>query len=117
MRVVALADVDGYAFWPAKGYVKDALRPLATDGAVVLCDWRGAVRKSYGLKAGQSRESSVADRGEACGATPGEQLLRGCIRELYRPTATLRPCCSPHSGMSVWSFRFWQFQLSPAACR
>ena len=91
MRVVALADVDGYAFWPAKGYVKDALRPLATDGAVVLCDWRGAVRKSYGLKAGQSAVFVLSPSGELVTLsrgklTPDESkaLLRG-IRELLPP--------------------------------
>ena len=91
MRVVALADVDGYAFWPAKGYVKDALRPLATDGAVVLCDWRGAVRKSYGLKAGQSAVFVLSSSGELVTLsrgklTPDESkaLLRG-IRELLPP--------------------------------
>lgn len=55
LQVVALADVGGYDFWPAKGYVKDALRPLSTEGGVtVLCDWKGAVRKAYGLTPKQS---------------------------------------------------------------
>ena len=51
LRIVALADVGGYDFWPAKGYVKDALKSLdSAGGALVACDWKGAVRKAYQLK-------------------------------------------------------------------
>ncbi len=55
LQVVALADVGGYDFWPAKGYVKDALRSLDSGGgAIVACDWKGTVRKAYRLKTKQS---------------------------------------------------------------
>ena len=55
LQVVALADVGGYDFWPAKGYVKDALKSLDSGGgAIVACDWKGAVRKAYRLKQRQS---------------------------------------------------------------
>ena len=51
LKIVALADVGGYDFWPAKGYVKDALKSLDSGGgALVLCDWKGAVRKAYQLR-------------------------------------------------------------------
>ena len=61
LQVVALADVGGYDFWPAKGYVKDALRPLSTAGGVtVLCDWKSSVRKAYSLPAKQSAVFVVA---------------------------------------------------------
>jgi predicted RNA-binding protein with PUA-like domain/predicted transcriptional regulator len=64
LRVVALADVDGYNFWPAKGFVKDALRPLTSQGATVLVDWRGSVRKGYGLRSGQSAVFVLGPGGE-----------------------------------------------------
>ena len=118
MRVVALADVDGYAFWPAKGYVKDALRPLATDGAVVLCDWRGAVRKSYGLKAGQSAVFVLSPSGELVTLSRGKltPTSKPCCAASASSTAragdAVRPCCPPHSRKSARSFRFWQ----PAVC-
>lgn len=64
LRVIALADVDGYDFWPAKGFVKDALRPLRNQGATVLVDWRGSVRKLYGLSTGQSAVFVVGPSGE-----------------------------------------------------
>lgn len=65
MRLVALADAGGYDFWPARGYVKDALRPLRDAGfALVLADWQGAVRKKYGIPAGQSALFVVTAGGE-----------------------------------------------------
>lgn len=55
LKIVALADVGGYDFWPAKGYVRDALKSLDSGGgALVACDWKGAVRKAYQLKQKQS---------------------------------------------------------------
>ncbi len=55
LRVVALADAGGYNFWPAKGYVKDALRSVEQKGgAIVAVDWKGAVRKAYQIAPKQS---------------------------------------------------------------
>jgi hypothetical protein len=55
LQLVALADAGGYNFWPARRYVKDALRPLRElGGALVACDWKGAVQKSYRIPARQS---------------------------------------------------------------
>jgi predicted transcriptional regulator len=74
LQLVALADVGGYDFWPAKGYVKDALRPLSAEGGVtVLCDWKGAVRKAYGLSPKQSAVFVIA-RGEL------RHLSRGTLK-------------------------------------
>jgi hypothetical protein len=65
LHIVALADVGGYDFWPAKGYVKEALRPVqAAGGALVLCDWKGAVRKHYAIRPGQSAVFVVDGAGE-----------------------------------------------------
>ena len=64
LHLVALADVAGYDFWPAKGFVKDALRPLKQKGAAVFVDWRGSVRKQYGLRSGQSAVFVLGPRGE-----------------------------------------------------
>lgn len=55
LQLVALAEAGGYNFWPARRYVKDALRPLRElGGALVACDWKGAVQKSYRIPARQS---------------------------------------------------------------
>lgn len=100
LKVVALADVDGYDFWPAKGYVKEALRPLAADGAAVLCDWHGVVRKAYGLRAGQSAVFVLSSSGELALLSRGrlsigesKVLLRG-ISELL-PTAAAPAPATP----------------------
>ena len=78
LQVVALADVGGYDFWPAKGYVKDALRPLSAEGGLtVLCDWKGAVRKAYNLPARQSAVFVLA----------GDEL-RHLTRGVLSPSAT-----------------------------
>ncbi len=52
--VVALADVSAYDFWPARRYVKAALRRLRDEGAEVLCDWKGVFRKRFNLRKGES---------------------------------------------------------------
>lgn len=55
LQLIALAEVGGYNFWPARRYVKDALRPLrALGGALVACDWKGTVQRSYRIPARQS---------------------------------------------------------------
>ena len=55
LQLIALADAGGYNFWPARRYVKDALRPLRElGGALVACDWKGAVQKNYRIPARQS---------------------------------------------------------------
>lgn len=65
LRLVALADVGGYDFWPARRYVKDALRPVRDEGgALVLADWQGTVRKRYRIAPGQSVIFVVSPSGE-----------------------------------------------------
>ena len=55
LQLIALAEAGGYNFWPARRYVKDALRPLRElGGALVACDWKGAVQKNYRIPARQS---------------------------------------------------------------
>ncbi len=55
LQLIALAEAGGYNFWPARRYVKDALKPLrALGGALVACDWKGAVQRSYRIPARQS---------------------------------------------------------------
>lgn len=54
-RLIAVADVSPYDFWPARRYAKDALRKVASEGVQLLADWKGALRKRLGLRGtGQS---------------------------------------------------------------
>jgi hypothetical protein len=49
--LLAIADVDGYAYWPVKGFVKDAIKDQSHKfGTVIYCDWTGAVRTKMGLR-------------------------------------------------------------------
>lgn len=72
VQLVALAEVGAYNFWPARRYVKSALKPLRDQGgALVLCDWSSAVRKSYRLAAGQSAVFVLDAQGELRGLQRG----------------------------------------------
>ncbi len=64
LRLIALAEVGSYNFWPARRYVKDALQPLrALGGAVVACDWKATVQKQYRIPARQSAVFVVSKDG------------------------------------------------------
>ena len=72
LQLVALAEVGGYNFWPARRYVKDALRPLRSlGGAVVACDWKATVQKQYHLPARQSAVFVVGKSGTLQALTIG----------------------------------------------
>jgi len=56
-RVVlaAVADVQSYDYWPARGFVKSAIREQSTAlGVPIYCDWTGLIRNALGLKRGTS---------------------------------------------------------------
>lgn len=90
MHIVALADVGGYDFWPAKGYVKDALRPLQAEGAKVLCDWQGTIRKRFGLRPGQSTVFVLSPTGTLATVARG-QLRPEQSQRLLRTIGDLLP--------------------------
>ncbi len=53
--LAAVADLQGYDYWPARGFVKDAIRSQSRQiGADIYCDWSGALRTTLGLAKGQS---------------------------------------------------------------
>ena len=57
MRValLAVADLDGYDYWPVRGFVKDAIRDESRKQQLsILCDWKGKFRKALGLVKGSS---------------------------------------------------------------
>jgi uncharacterized YtfJ-like protein len=52
---VAVADVASWNWWPAKRYVLDDLKKIATrENTPLFADWTGALRKTWGLKAHKS---------------------------------------------------------------
>lgn len=55
IALVAVADVEGYDYWPARGFVKGAIRSESKKlGNTIYVDWNGGVRKAAGFKKGMS---------------------------------------------------------------
>ena len=87
VALAAIADVSGYNFWPAKGFVKDAIREESVKaGTTIYCDWDGSFRKKYRLRAGVSSVLLVSRAGEVLFAAEGTLTAerRGQIIELLK---------------------------------
>ncbi|HQY63347.1 MAG: hypothetical protein IPQ09_02860 [Myxococcales bacterium] len=55
VTLVAIADLQGYDYWPVRGFVKDAIQSESNKfGTPIYCDWSGAARNSLRLKKGVS---------------------------------------------------------------
>jgi hypothetical protein len=53
--VVPVADVQSFDFWPARGFVKDAVRSESKKvGTTIYLDWDGAFQRAAGFKRGTS---------------------------------------------------------------
>ncbi len=53
--IFAVADVSSYDFWPARGFVKDAIRQEEKkSGTPIYLDWNGSSRTAFGFQAGSS---------------------------------------------------------------
>ncbi|MFO0661460.1 MAG: YtfJ family protein [Polyangiaceae bacterium] len=51
VALAAVADLDGYNYWPVKGFVIDAIKEESKKaGTTIFCDWDGGVRSVYGFK-------------------------------------------------------------------
>lgn len=51
VALVPVADVEGYDFWPARGFVKDAIRSESKKlNTTIYVDWKGSFRRSAGLR-------------------------------------------------------------------
>src|SRR5436190_317360 len=48
--VAPVADVESFDFWPARGLLRAHVRGLiAREKLPIYCDWKGALRKRWGL--------------------------------------------------------------------
>jgi hypothetical protein len=55
VALVPVADVQSFDFWPAKGFVKDAIRAESKkQNATIYCDWDGSFQKAAGFRRGTS---------------------------------------------------------------
>lgn len=72
VALVAVADVSAWDFWPAKGFVKDAIRDESKkQGTTIYCDWTGAFRRAYQLRRGVSSVLLVGKDGRVLFASEG----------------------------------------------
>ena len=81
VALAAVADVSAWDFWPARGFVKDAIRDASKQqGTTIYCDWNGAFRKTYQLRRGVSNVVLVGKDGRviftAEGAVPAASRKR-----------------------------------------
>jgi len=72
IALAAIADLTAYDFWPAKGFVKDAIREESKKaGTAIYCDWSGTFRGAFKLRAGTSNVVLVGKDGVVLFAAEG----------------------------------------------
>jgi hypothetical protein len=72
VALAAVADVSSYDFWPAKGFVKDAIREESKKvGTTIYCDWTASFRKAFKLTKGKSSIVLVGKDGKVLFAGEG----------------------------------------------
>ena len=55
VALVPVADLQSYDFWPARGFVRDAIRSeSAKVGTTIYCDWDGSFQRAVGFRRGTS---------------------------------------------------------------
>ena len=55
LRLLAVADLERWDFWPAKKYVIEDLHKISKkENTPIYCDWKGRVRREWGLTRGRS---------------------------------------------------------------
>lgn len=88
-RLMPVADLEGYDWWPARNYALDAIRKeeKKDDGTVYL-DWSGAVRKQWGLPRKRASVVLVASDGRALFQGSG-RLTPQQLAELLQRLAAL----------------------------
>ena len=90
VALVPVADVRDYDFWPARGFVKDAIRSESKKiGATIYCDWDGSFGRTFGIQHGTSTVILIGKNGRVLHAQEGKlspadtkqvlDLLRGEI--------------------------------------
>jgi hypothetical protein len=87
VALAAVADVSGYDFWPAKGFVIDAIREESRkQGTTIYCDWSGSFRDTLQLRRGVSnvlllgRDGQVLFAAEGSVSKEGREQLVGLLR-------------------------------------
>lgn len=96
VALVPVADVEGYDYWPVRGFVKDAIRDESKKiGATIYCDWDGSFRRAAGLRRGTSSVVLIGRDARVLFASEGplpkpdrDRLLRLLRAEIEAATGT-----------------------------
>jgi len=65
VRIIAVADVSAWDFWPAKGFVQDAIKAEQRKvGAPIYLDWSGEFGKAFKITKGASNIVLVGEDGK-----------------------------------------------------
>jgi predicted transcriptional regulator len=78
VALAAVADVSSYDFWPAKGFVIDAIRAESKkQGTTIYCDWTGSFRSALELRRGVSSVVLLGRDGQVLFAAEGTVSKEG----------------------------------------
>jgi hypothetical protein len=98
VKLVPVADVGKYDFWPVRGFVKDAIREESRKiGATIYCDWDGSFARALRIQHGTSTVVLIGKSGRVLFAYEGKPTRERC--RAPRP-----PSCSRCSA-TRWTVR------------
>jgi hypothetical protein len=92
---MAVADLEKWNWWPARKYALADLRKIARrENTVLWCDWKGLVRRAWGLQRGKSSILMLGVDGKVLFAGEGtlsEAQLKELAERLVALGATPKP--------------------------
>ena len=64
VALVPVADLQGFDYWPVRGFVRDAIRSESKKiGTTIYCDWDGAFQRAGGFRRGTSSVMLIGSDG------------------------------------------------------
>lgn len=98
VALVPVADVERFDFWPARGFVKDAIRGESKKiGATIYCDWDGSFRRATQIAKNTSSVILFGRDGRVLFAWDGQvpkeerERLLAMLRAEVEPRAEAEP--------------------------
>jgi len=93
VALVPVADLRGYDFWPAKGFVRDAIRDESKKaGTTIYCDWDGGAARALGAATGKSSVVLLSRTGRVLFSAEGalDEAKRKLLIETLRAEVAAR---------------------------
>jgi predicted transcriptional regulator len=91
---IAVADVEKWNWWPAKKYALDDIRKAEkAKSTVVWLDWKGSVRKAWGLARGKNNLVLIAPDGKILWSSSGtlQPADRDALLDVLRSLGVTTP--------------------------